>query len=207
MNYEMKNIYGDSRKRTGHFGITYRGVNMVKCPFDYVLLQMLIHNIKPDLIIEIGTHTGGSALYIADILETIGGKGVIHTIDLKEKKYDTSVETHNRIKLFFGGYQSYDIKNADGFNNILVIDDGSHNYTDVISAFDKFNSLISSGGYYVIEDGIVSDLGLANFFDGGPLLAIDKILHDYNGFIIDNEYCNFFGENYTFNPNGYLKKI
>ena len=56
MNYTVHDIYGDAYSRTGHFGYTYRGVNCVKCPFDYALYQMLITEVKPDLIIEIGTH-------------------------------------------------------------------------------------------------------------------------------------------------------
>ena len=43
----------------GHHNTTYRGVKMLKNPFDYLLYQMIINEVKPDLIIEIGTHYGG----------------------------------------------------------------------------------------------------------------------------------------------------
>src|SRR5689334_23622750 len=65
----------------GHHNVTYRGVKAVRCPFDYVLYQMMINEVKPDLIIEIGTHRGGGSLYLADILATIGD-GIVHTIDI-----------------------------------------------------------------------------------------------------------------------------
>ncbi len=33
----------------GHHLITYRGVKAIKCPFDYVIYQMMIFDLKPDL--------------------------------------------------------------------------------------------------------------------------------------------------------------
>ncbi len=62
----------------GHHLITYRGVKAIKCPFDYVIYQMMIFDLKPDLIIEIGTNErGGTALYFADLLDIIGrGKSI-----------------------------------------------------------------------------------------------------------------------------------
>jgi cephalosporin hydroxylase len=61
----------------GHHKMLYRGVKSLKCPFDYVTYQMIINEIKPDLIIEIGTLFGGNTLYIADLLD-INKKGEIH---------------------------------------------------------------------------------------------------------------------------------
>lgn len=54
-NFTLKDI------DAGHHKVTYKGVPAIKCPFDYVLYQMIITEIKPDLIIEIGTNKGGSS--------------------------------------------------------------------------------------------------------------------------------------------------
>lgn len=56
----------------GHHNTTYRGVPCVKCPFDYVIYQMIVEEVRPDLIIEIGAFEGGSALYLADLLDNYG---------------------------------------------------------------------------------------------------------------------------------------
>jgi cephalosporin hydroxylase len=42
-------------------------LKLTRRPFDYVIYQMIINEVKPDLIIEIGSNIGG-ALYIADLL-------------------------------------------------------------------------------------------------------------------------------------------
>ena len=33
----------------GHSSVTYRGVAYIKCPFDYVLYQMILMEVKPGL--------------------------------------------------------------------------------------------------------------------------------------------------------------
>ena len=204
--FSTSTIYGSPYERTGHFGIFYRGINFVKCPFDYVLYQMIVSSVRPDLIIEIGTHEGGGALYLADLLDR-NNKGEVHTIDLFNKEYPQLVESHPRIKKFFGGYQNYNIQEEVNptASKILIIDDGSHTYEDVITAFKKFNHLVSPDSYYIIEDGIISFLSPDDNND--PHKAIGEILKNYQEFEIAREWCDFFGKNATFNPDGYLRRL
>lgn len=197
--FNLKTIYN------GHYNVTYRGIPMLKNPFDYVLYQMLINDIKPDLIIEIGSYNGASALYYSDILDLIGN-GIVHSIDIEDHVHLLAKQKSN-IKFFTTGYQNYDLNNAKEFNKIMVIDDGSHQYEDVLKALNKFSVLININSYYIVEDGIVSALGMKKAFNGGPLKAIDEFLKNNNNFIIDRKYCDFFGKNATFNVNGFLKRI
>ena len=158
-NTDLKSI------ETGHLSTTYRGVKMHKCPFDVTMYQMIINEIKPDLIIEIGTYKGGGALYYADLLEIIG-KGEVHTINIIEDVDDPQIINNPRIKRFTEGYQNYDI----------------------------------------IEDGVLSDLGYNSTYGGGPLQVMDEIIVNNQDFTVDRKWCDFYGENATFNPNGYLKR-
>ena len=190
----------------GHYHVTYKGVTAIKCPFDYTIYQMLIMSIKPDLIIEIGTHQGGSALYLADLLE-INSKGMVHTIDLPENKEDHSLHAHPRIKVFKSGLMEYDTGILSAFPVILVIDDGSHQYRDCLDALVKFSPYVSKGSYFIMEDGIINELGREKEFNGGPQRAIREFLQNNKDFEIDRKYCDFFGHNATFNVNGYLKRI
>lgn len=190
----------------GHLNITYKGISAVKCPFDYVLYQMLVWDLQPDLIIEIGTHQGGSALYLADLLEDIG-KGEIHTIDRPSNEEHPDVKKHPRIKFYKNGFEGYDIGEAAGYSKIMVIEDGTHMYEDSLAALYKFSPLVSIGSYFITEDGIVTELGTSAIFNGGPQRAIDEFLTRNKNFLIDRKWCDFFGPNTTFNVNGYLKRI
>jgi cephalosporin hydroxylase len=190
----------------GHHNFKYRGIITQKCPFDYVLYQMILNEIKPDLVIEIGTNQGGSCLYMADLME-INKFGEIHTIDIEDNVTSPLIDNHNRIKRFLNGYQNYDLNLTNSFERILIIDDGSHQRVDVEEAFQKFKDLVSVGSYYIIEDGVLTELGYESNYGGGPLKAIEKIIDKNKNFIIDRKWSNFFGTNATFNPNGFLKRI
>lgn len=189
----------------GHFKVTYRGVPAIRCPFDYVAYQMIISDLKPDLVIEIGTNFGGTALNLADLMDTIG-HGTIHSIDIA-KKAPEIVQKHPRIKLFTEGWENYDLGETAGFSKILVIEDASHMYEDTLSALKKFAPLVSLGSYFIVEDGIINELGKEKGFHGGPLKAIREFLQSNKNFQVDRMYCDMFGKNATFNVNGYLKRI
>lgn len=188
----------------GHHRVTYRGVPCVKCPFDYVLYQMIIEEVNPDLIIEIGTNKGGSALYLADLLE-VRGKGQIHTIDITDEAPDL-VKSHPRITMFHEGWDSYDLNLANPFSTILVIEDSSHYYQNTLQAITKFSSLVSKDSYLIVEDGIIDDLGMKKQYRGGPVKAIEEFLNTHSEFFIDDRWVNFFGSSATFNTKGYLRK-
>jgi cephalosporin hydroxylase len=199
IDFNLQTIY------KGHYNVLYRGIEMLHNPFDYLLYQMLINEVKPDLIIEIGTNKGASALYFSDLLDILG-KGEIHTIDI-EDKVDTLTKTKSNIKFFFSGFENYDLSFTKGFNKIMVIDDGSHLFDDIKSSLQKFSSIITVGSYFIIEDGIITALNIEKNFNGGPLRAIKEFIIENKNFIIDTKYCDFFGKNATFNVNGYLKRI
>jgi cephalosporin hydroxylase len=188
----------------GHHNTIYRGVNCVKSPFDYVIYQMIIEEVKPDLIIEIGSFEGGSALYLADLLE-LHGKGEVHTIDV-EDRIDKRVRENKRIEFFFEGFEKYNLGLAEG-KKVIVIEDGSHQYKDTLSAMNKFATVVSLNSYLIVEDGIVDALGLSREHKGGPVRAIKEFLPENNNFEIAYNWCDFFGKNATFNVIGYLKRV
>jgi len=189
----------------GHHNTTYRGVSCKKSPFDYVIYQMIIEEVKPDLIIEIGSFEGGSALYLADLLE-LHGKGEVHTIDI-EDRIDDRVKAHKRIKFFSKGWENYDLRLVKDFKSVLVIEDGSHKYQDTLQALIKFSNAVSPGSYLIVEDGIIDELGLTREYDGGPVKAIKQFLSENKNFEVASNWTDFFGKNATFNTIGYLKRI
>lgn len=190
----------------GHHRVTYKGVPAIKCPFDYVLYQMLVMELKPDLIIEIGTNKGGSTLYLADLL-ALNGKGMVHTIDLPTNQENASLLQHPQIRIFKEGYEGYDTAGIKNYETVLVIEDGSHMYEDVLAVLNKFSPCVSPGSYLIVEDGIVTELGREKQYNGGPQKAIREFLKNNKVFETDRKWCDFFGPNATFNVNGYLKKL
>lgn len=202
--FKRKKSYSLEGIDKGHHQVTYRGVPCVKCPFDYVMYQMIIAEVKPDIIIEIGTNKGGSALYMADLMENMG-KGMIHTIDITDETPDL-VKSHPRITTFHEGWDAYDLSLAVRYKTILVIEDSSHYYQNTLQAITKFAPLVTKGSYLIVEDGIIDDLGRKKAYHGGPVKAIEEFLPKHPEFFIDLKWVNFFGESATFNTKGFLKK-
>jgi cephalosporin hydroxylase len=199
-----KVIFTSRSVHQGSLVTTYRGIVALRCPFDYVIYQMILSELKPDLVIEVGTNKGGGALYLGDLMNALG-HGVVHTIDI-ENNAAPALREHPRIRLFTEGWEGYDIAEARQFASILVIEDASHVYEQTLGAMCKLAPLVSVGSYLIVEDGIVSELGTAHQYNGGPLRAIHEFLKSNSGFVVDSHWCDFYGRNATSNIRGYLKR-
>jgi cephalosporin hydroxylase len=99
---------------------------------------------------------------------------------------------------------------SNGPRPLLVVDDGAHTYDACLAVLRFFHPHLRPGEYVVVEDGIVADLPPhPNFQYGrGPNGAISDFIAETMGqYMIDGEYCDFFGHNFTWNTNGYLKRL
>jgi tetratricopeptide (TPR) repeat protein len=60
----------------------YRGVPMLKNPFDMALYPMLLWQLKPQTIFEIGSKSGGSGLWFGDLVSSFGLETRIYSVDI-----------------------------------------------------------------------------------------------------------------------------
>jgi len=207
LSYLNRRFLTFSRVLANAHNVSYRGVICRKFPTDYVALQMLLWEVKPDLLIEIGTNHGGSALLFSDTLRAFKQNYKIHTIDIEDLVTSKEVLNDQNIVRFLGGFENYSVKSLDGFGKVMVIDDGSHLFEDVLGSMLKFSPFVSKDSYFVVEDGAVNYVGWGKQYRGGPLKAIDIFLSKNNDFEIDRSFENLYGERSSNNPNGYLRKI
>jgi cephalosporin hydroxylase len=192
-------------------GYQYRGIQMVKDPFDMALYPMLIWNLRPATIIEIGSKTGGSALWFGDLLKNFGIAGHVYSIDLLPPG---GIRQENVTFLSGNGRalgQTLSPELLAGFGRPwLVIEDADHAYETTIAALEFFHPFLKAGDYFVVEDGIISDLHPESYpdYSSGPHRALREFIPRYEAdYLIDPQYCDFFGYNATWNSNGYLKRI
>ena len=79
---------------------------------------------------------------------------------------------------------------------------------DCVAAISYLDQFMQSGDVLVVEDGIVSDLGIAARYEGGPNVAVQQFISERPGqYRLLTEYCDFWGQNVTWNPNGYWLKL
>jgi cephalosporin hydroxylase len=186
---------------------TWMGVKAVKNPLDSWIYQELLYEVKPDVVVEIGSYSGGSTLYFAHLLEILG-KGKVVSVDIDRSHYDAR---HERIVDITGDSSSAEViskvfEQCEG-KKAIVFHDGDHSKEAVLRELEAYSPLVSVGSYFVVEDGIV-DLftpgdGLGSYAPG-PLAAVEEFLKTTSDFIIDES-----RERYvmTYNPRGYLKRV
>ncbi|WP_445176620.1 FkbM family methyltransferase [Microcoleus sp.] len=188
---------------------SYRGVPMLKNPFDFALYPVLIWNLKPRTIIEIGSKDGGSAVWLGDMLNNFGIDGHIYSIDIVEV---TSVQ-HPRVTYMEGNGRALQEILTPGFINslprpLLVIEDADHSYETSKHVLEFFHPYLKLEEYIVIEDGIISDLVQDASYNIGPHKALKEFLSEHEDeYEIDSSYCDYFGYNMTWCTNGFLKKV
>jgi cephalosporin hydroxylase len=190
----------------------WAGVPVCKLPSDLWVLQEIIVELKPDLIIETGTAHGGSAAFMASLLD-MQQRGRIVTIDTVD--YDDRPQ-HPRIAYWKGSSVDPAIAaaakvEAAGCESVLVVLDSTHSTRHVAEEIALYAPLVTPGSYLIVEDGCVDgNPVLPNFVDpysgevGGPQAAIQAFVAGTRAFEIDTSRHKFL---VTFNPNGYLKRV
>ena len=189
-----------------HGGSTYwLGYSTLKNPLDCWIYQEILHEVKPDLIIETGTNRGGSALFLASICDLLN-KGEVLTIDIEDY---ADMPVHDRITMLKGSSVSKQIfdrvkEKADNAQTVLVILDSDHRKDHVLEELRLYAPLVTTGSYLIVEDTNLNGHPVVPDFGPGPYEAVEDFLKEDNSFIVDREKEKF---HLTFNPQGFLRKI
>ena len=190
----------------GTMNYTYRGRSCLKNPFDLAIYQLLIEKLKPATIVEVGSAEGGSALWLSDVTKSHGLKTKIISVDINPVT-DFTIE---RVNFIFGDIHTLEKSALPDLlekceRPLLVIEDGPHTYDGCKAALDFFHPYMAAGEYIIIEDGIVHELGHKEYKDG-PNRAIARHLKKYGKACkVDRELCDYFGQNFTWATNGYIR--
>jgi len=210
-------LYYDNADRTWNSKsqTKWLGVPVWKCPLDLWIIQEIVFETRPDLVIEAGTAYGGSALFYASLFDLIGNGEVI-TIDSNEPHYGITADVvanrprHSRITYLTGSSISQDIidqvsdKVESEKLSVMVDLDACHNHGHVLLELRSWSRLVTVNNYLIVEDSNVNGHPVAPDHGPGPWEAIEDFLQENKDFQIDEVREKFY---LTFNPRGYLKRI
>lgn len=199
------------------------GVPIIQHPSDIIIMQELIFNIKPDLIIETGIARGGSLIFYSSMLELIWkdnknkGKVVGIDIDIRDHNRKSILEHYcaDRISLIEGSSIDKNTFNkvkeiSKKYKNIMVILDSNHTHEHVLSELSIYSKLVTKNNYCIVFDTIIQHLDKELIKDRpwtktrNPMSAINEFLLINNNFTIDKYYEN--KSMITVSPNGFLKR-
>ncbi|HEX8822103.1 MAG TPA: CmcI family methyltransferase [Archangium sp.] len=186
-------------------GERWMGVPIRKMPLDLWVYQELIHETRPDVIIETGTMFGGSALYFAHLCELLGNGRVI-TIDLQPQP---SLPQHARIEYLTGSSVDPTIleRVRSGLTpgqKVMVILDSDHSAEHVLKELHCYSGLVTPGQYLIVEDTNIGHPLYTFQVERGPMEAVEEFLAGDTPFERDRGREKLL---VTFNPGGYLKRV
>jgi cephalosporin hydroxylase len=184
---------------------SWLGTPVLKCPLDLWIYQEILAETRPDLIVETGTHHGGSALYLAGICDHLG-HGRIVTADLVAHP---GRPVHDRITYLEGSSTSEPViaairELANGAERVMVILDSDHRRDHVLRELELYAPLVTRGCYLVVEDTNVNGHPVVPGFGPGPMEALDDYLASTDAFEVDRTRERLM---LTFNPSGYLRRV
>lgn len=182
----------------------WMGTKTQKCPLDLWIYQEIMHEVKPDVIVETGTYMGGSALYLASVFDLMN-HGRVLTVDIAEFP---NRPAHPRIKYLLGSSTGAEVlqeikASIHPGERVLVALDSDHSTAHVLKELRLYSDLVSIGSYVIVEDTELNGHPLPSP-QSGPWEAVDEFLRVDSRFAPDRGREKF---GMTFNPRGYLKRI
>ncbi|MBI3651787.1 MAG: class I SAM-dependent methyltransferase [Acidobacteria bacterium] len=188
-----------------HLHTYWLGVQVLKCPLDLWIYQEIIAELQPDVIIETGTYKGGSAWFMAHILDLIG-KGEIFTIDVAD---DLARPAHPRIHYVKGSSTDeqllHTLMNPRPTDETrLIILDSLHTKAHVLKELHLWSPFVSPNSYLIVEDTNINGHPTYPTFGAGPYEAVEEFFKMNSDFMVDTSREKFL---MTFNPRGFLKRL
>lgn len=196
--------YQTWRSGKGTIDLSWFGHRTLKCPLDLWTYQEILVDTRPDVIVESGTAFGGSALYLASILDGLG-HGRILSIDTEKRGEPPQ---HPRVEYVSGS--SVDpavlsrIRKETTGSRTMVILDSDHSQAHVEAELAAYKDIVSVGCYLIVEDTDINGHPARPEFGPGPWEGLQAFLATTTDFEVDTSRERFL---LTLNPGGYLRRL
>lgn len=183
---KITNVYG----KTAVMG----GVN----PGDRRALYYLAHALKPQNLLEVGTHIGASTVFLAEALKTISPQARMTTVDILDvndptgpwyqhglmmapRDYLEKLSSKDRVTFHARPSAEFLRGTKDKFDFIFL--DGDHGSRTVYEEVSLALKILNPGGVILLHDYYPHAKALFN--DGniiaGPFMALDRIMRENKG--------------------------
>jgi cephalosporin hydroxylase len=196
-------LHADKYKYTYNF--SWMGRPIIKYPQDIAIMQELIWDVKPDLIIETGIAHGGSIIFSSSMMELLGNGGKVIAVDIDIRKHNRdAIEQHPMMKNITMLEASSVDENivqqiadyAKGFNKVMVVLDSNHSHEHVYRELELYTPLVSVGSYILLPDTFVEFFPKGYVTDrpwdvgNNPYTAMEAFLKTTNQFEKDENITN-----------------
>jgi cephalosporin hydroxylase len=178
----------------------WMGVRSLRNPLDAWIYQEILHEVRPSVVVELGSAFGGTTLFLCHMLDLLGLDAQVVAVDHSHADFRAQ---HERIETVTGDTRDPKVitrvrELCDGKRG-LVIHDADHAADVVIEDLRNYGSLVAPGSYLIVEDGVRDFLGGLP----GPVTAVEQYLSESRDFEVDETRERFL---FTYNPRGFLRR-
>jgi cephalosporin hydroxylase len=199
----------------GHASDTWRknsflGIRTLQNPLDVWITFEIIHKVKPDVIVETGTHHGGSAALWAMFLEHVNPEGCVITIDIENESAEARALpiSRRRVDYLIGSSTDPEIveevRRRVAGKSVLVILDSAHYMDHVLHELRAYAPMVPRGSYIIVQDTAMNGNPTAPGYGPGPYEAVEAFLAENKDFVADRSRERLMMTN---SPRGFLRRI
>jgi cephalosporin hydroxylase len=163
--------------------LQWKGMPLFKTVFDFSIYPMLLWELKPKTIIELGSGTGASAVWLADLARLFGIGSKVYSVDLKKPEAN-----HEEITFIEGDCRTIDRALDEGLlrhiaHPWMIVEDA---HVNVHGVLNYLHSYLIQGDYVIVEDSAGKVNDIREFLSNTPAC-----------YKVDTYYTDFFGRNVT----------
>lgn len=223
MAFQLGTLEGYSERRARHhaqydreeWNNQWLGVEIMQYPTDLMLYQQILTEVRPDLIVETGTASGGLTLYLSNLLDLLNPDGKIITVDIDSSHWDKTLAAikdapaHRllkRIEFIKGSSTAPEVveritSEAKG-KKVLVLLDSLHLKDHVLQELKLYAPLVPVGSYLIVNDTHLDNTPVIGYREG-PRAGLEEFLKTDSHFSVDHARTRYA---ITCAPGGFLKR-
>jgi cephalosporin hydroxylase len=198
--------------------LSWMGVSMQQDPADAIAIQQMLFHVKPDLVIEIGTNTGGGAVFYSSIMRMYNPKAKVVTVDPRPvsnwrdgAKSGANLTYCDRcilanehpywsdggIEFIQGRITGHKCevmdklqKHVDAAKRVLVIEDAGHQAQTVALHVETLHKFVSVNSYMLVQDTKLTRLWGPGKKgkQQGPVPSVKTFIETHDNFVVDRRY-------------------
>ncbi len=171
--------------------VVWAGRPTMRSVWDFALAPLMVDEIKPQTIIELGTASGGGTTLWADLQKLNGLTPRVVSMDINPPEFE-----HEGVTLLRGDSNRVDETLTDDLLSALphpwlIVEDAHVNIGGVLAHLDRY---MQPGDYLIVED-VEAESVLGPFLSARP--------HRYQ---VDTQFTDYFGHNATCAPDQILRR-
>jgi cephalosporin hydroxylase len=178
---------------------SWLGLPIIQMPPDVLVLQELIWEHRPQVVVETGVARGGSVILSSSILQLIG-EGTVVAVDIDIRPHNReAIETHplgHRVRLVEGSsteaatFEQVVALVGDA-ERVMVVLDSNHTHDHVLDELRLYAPLVTPGQFLIVADTGLDDIPAVDHRrrpwgpGNSPRSALQAYLRETDGFVED----------------------